>query len=177
MAEPLRLVRNTGETEHVVAEGPRDFQAFFEDEYPGLFGALCLVTRNRHEAEEIAQDAFLKVWERWDRVGAMDSPDGYLYRTAMNAFRKRYRRAVLALKSTLGIIPSDDAIEAVDARDATVRALAPLSDRQRAAVVLMDLLGYPSEEAARMLGVSASTLRNHASRAHAALKQTMGDER
>jgi len=135
------------------------------------------VTRNRHEAEEIAQDAFLKVWERWDRVGAMDSPAGYLYRTAMNAFRKRYRRAALALKATLGIIPVDDAIEAVDSRDATVRALAPLTERQRAAVVLTDLLGYPSDEAARMLGVSASTVRNHALRAHAALKKTMGEDR
>ena len=177
MAAPLRIVRNTEETEQLAAEGPRDFEAFFEDEYPRLFGALCLVTRNRHEAEEIAQDAFLKIWERWDRVGAMDEPVGYLYRTAMNAFRKRYRRAALALKATLGIIPSDDAIAGVDARDAAVRAMAPLSDRQRAAVVLMDLLGYPSEEAARMLGVSASTVRSHASRAHAALKQTMGEQR
>lgn len=177
MAEPLRLVKKPDEAEHVTAQGPRDFEAFFEDENPGLFGALCLVTRNRHEAEEIAQDAFLKVWERWDRVGAMEDPVGYLYRTAMNAFRKRYRRAALALKGTLGIIPSDDAIAAVDARDATVRAMAPLSDRQRAAVVLTDLLGYHSEEAARMLGVSPSTVRNHASRAHAVLKKTMGEQR
>ncbi len=177
MTYPLRIVRTPAETGNVTAEGPRDFEAFFEDEYPDLFGALCLVTRNRHEAEEIAQDAFLELWRRWDRVGAMDDPAGYLYRTAMNAFRKRYRRAALALKKTLKIIPSDDGIEAVDARDAAVRALAPLSDRQRVAVVLMDLLGYSSEEAARMLGVSASTIRNHASRAHAALKKTMGEQR
>jgi len=176
MAEPLRLVKSPEGIGQVTVEGPRDFEAFFEDENPRLFGALCLVTRNRHEAEEIAQDAFLKLWERWDRVGAMDDPTGYLYRTAMNAFRKRYRRAALALKATLGVIPSDDGIAAVDARDAAVRAMAPLTDRQRAAVVLLDLLGYPSEEAARMLGVSASTVRNHASRAHAALKKTMGEE-
>jgi DNA-directed RNA polymerase specialized sigma24 family protein len=40
-------------------------------------------------------------------------------------------------------------------------------------VVLVDLLGFRSEEAARMLGIRASTLRMHASRAHAALKETM----
>ena len=44
-----------------------------------LFTALCLVTGNRHEAEEIAQDAFLAVWERWERVSAMENPAGYLY--------------------------------------------------------------------------------------------------
>lgn len=57
-----------------------------------------------------------------------------------------------------------------------MRALATLSPRQRAAVVLTDLLGFPSEEAARMLRIRASTLRMHVSRAHAALKGTMSDD-
>ena len=41
-------------------------------------GALS-VTRNRFEAEELAQDASLSVYERWDRVAEMDDPTGYLY--------------------------------------------------------------------------------------------------
>jgi DNA-directed RNA polymerase specialized sigma24 family protein len=63
------------------------FRDFYEGNYPSLFGAMCLVTGNRADAEELVQDAFLKLWERWDRVAVMDSPVGYLYRTAMNAFR------------------------------------------------------------------------------------------
>ena len=94
----------------------------------------------------------------------------------MNAFRSRYRRTVLAARRTFGATPPDDATADVDALDAAVRALASLSPRQRAAVVLIDLLGYPSEEAARMLGIRASTVRMHVSRAHAALKETMTDE-
>ena len=104
----------------------------------------------------------------------MDDPRGYLYRTAMNVFRSRYRRAMLALKRSTGAAPTDDFAE-VEARDATVRALATLSPRQRAAVVLTDLLGFRSDEAAKMLGIRASTVRMHASRAHAALKVTMTD--
>ena len=65
-----------------------------------LYAHLCLITGNRAEAKELSQDAFLKVWERWDRVAGMEKPIGYLYRTAMNLFRKRYRRAVLALRKT-----------------------------------------------------------------------------
>ena len=152
------------------------FAGFFEREKAGLYGAMCLVTRDRHEAEEIVQDAFVRVLERWDRVGEMEDPRGYLYRTAMNVFRSRYRRATLVAKRTLGASQPDDGIAEVDARDATVRALAQLSPRQRAAVVLTDLLGFPSEEAARMLGIRASTLRTHASRAHATLKGTMSHE-
>jgi RNA polymerase sigma-70 factor (ECF subfamily) len=152
------------------------FEEFFEREKADLYGAMCLVTRDRHEAEEIVQDAFVRVLEHWGRVDALNDPRGYLYRTAMNVFRSRYRRAALAAKRTLSASQPDDGIAEVDARDATVRALASLSPRQRAAVVLTDLLGFPSEEAARMLGIRASTLRMHASRAHAALKGSMRDE-
>jgi RNA polymerase sigma-70 factor, ECF subfamily len=63
----------------------------------------------------------------------------------------------------------------VDERDATMRALADLSPQQRAAVVLVDLLDFSSEDAARILGIRASTVRMHASRAHKALKGTMQD--
>jgi RNA polymerase sigma factor (sigma-70 family) len=152
------------------------FEEFFVAERADLFGSLCLVTRNRHEAEELTQEAFVRVLERWDRVRELADPRGYLYRTAMNAFRSRYRRALLAAKRTMGVVPADREIGAVDDRDAAVRALAKLSPRQRAAVVLTDLLGYTSEEAAGMLGIRASTLRMHASRAHVALKETIRDE-
>jgi RNA polymerase sigma-70 factor (ECF subfamily) len=103
----------------------------------------------------------------------MDDPRAYLFRTAMNAFRTGYGRALLAAKRTMRVLPTDETITQIDERDAAVRALARLSPRQRAAVVLTDMLGFGSEEAARMLGIRASTLRMHASRAHAALKETM----
>ena len=151
------------------------FEEFFEREKAELYGALCLITRDRHEAEEITQDTFVRLLERWDRVGHLADPRGYLYRTAMNVVRSRYRRALLSAKRTLGVTQRDDAIAEVDARDVAVRALASLSPRQRAAVVLTDLLGYTSDEAAGMLGIRASTVRMHASRGHAALKVAMHD--
>ena len=67
----------------------RAFEAFYEAEARTLFRRLWLVTGNRAEAEELMQDAFLKVWERWDRVGGLDDPVGYLYRTALNRYRSR----------------------------------------------------------------------------------------
>jgi DNA-directed RNA polymerase specialized sigma24 family protein len=103
----------------------------------------------------------------------MDDPRAYLYRTAMNAFRSRYRRTLLVTGRMVGATPPDDEMAAVDELDATVRALARLSARQRAAVVLTDLLGFGSEDAARILGIRPSTLRMHASRAHAALREAM----
>jgi len=155
------------------ASAAATFEAFFEQQRDDLYRALWLVTRNRYEAEELTQDAFVRVLEHWDRVSSMENPRGYLYRTAMNAFRSSFGRAVLASRRTMGMVPLDDAIAEIDERDAAVRALAALSPRQRASVVLTDLLGFRSEEAARMLGIRASTLRMHASRAHAVLKESM----
>src|SRR5688572_23341004 len=74
------------------------FEAFFESEQRRLFGTLCLVTGNRSEAEELMQEAFLRVWERWDSVSSLNDPPGYLYRTAFNLLRNRLRRAARAAR-------------------------------------------------------------------------------
>jgi DNA-directed RNA polymerase specialized sigma24 family protein len=75
------------ETTELAAVADPSFEVFFEREKAELYSVLCVVTRNRLEAEELTQDAFVRLLERWDRVGKMADPRAYLYRTAMNAFR------------------------------------------------------------------------------------------
>jgi RNA polymerase sigma factor (sigma-70 family) len=161
-------------TQDTTVTGER-FEDFFELEHERLLRALYLVTGNRPEAEDIMQEAFVKVLERWDTVRFMDDPTGYLYRTAMNTFRKRLRRAKVAADRVPAAPATIDPIAGVDAHEAVMRALAGLSPRQRAAVVLTDLLGYRSEEAAKVLGIRASTVREHVAVGRAALRTTMGE--
>ena len=164
--------------ERVAASG---FEAFFHEQHDRLFRALWLMTRNRHEAEEIAQEAFLKLWERWEQVSAIPEPGpaGYLYRTAINAFRSRLRRARVAVRRAVGAMPKDDELALVESREAVVRALAPLPPMQRAAIVLLDVLGLSSEQAAEALGTKPVTVRVRASRGRQALREEMerNDER
>jgi len=141
-------------------EASRNFEVFYEAEAQTLFRRLWLVTGNRAEAEEIMQDAFLIVWQRWDRVTGMDDPVGYLYRTAMNLFRKRYRRAMLAVRRTVGLAPSNDDFSDADDRHVVRHVLAALPPRQRAALVLTELLGFTSKEAGDALGVTDATIRS-----------------
>jgi RNA polymerase sigma factor (sigma-70 family) len=152
-----------------------DFEGFFDNHHTALFQALWLVTRNRHEAEEVMQDAFLLVWERWDRVGSLSDPVGYLYRTAMNVFRSRVRRAKTAIRLAVGFLPVDDELAKVEEREDVLRILAPLTPRQRAAVVLTDLLGLTSEQAGAALRIKASTVRVLVARARAALRKELGE--
>ncbi|MGZ4150462.1 MAG: RNA polymerase sigma factor [Actinomycetota bacterium] len=154
---------------------PASFDEFFAAHHDRLYRALWIVTRDRQDAEELTQDAFLKVWERWERVGSLADPTGYLYRTAMNLFRNRRRRAALALRHAIGTLPRDDAIAAIDDRDAVVRALGACTPAQRAAIVLTDLLDLTSEEAARALRVRPSTVRVLSARARATLRTELGD--
>jgi len=146
------------------------FEDFFELEQERILRLLWLVTGSRQEAEDIVQDAFLRVWERWPQVSSMDSPTGYLHRAAMNIFRNRYRRARLGLRKVVGIEPPIDAFGAAEDRISVSSALAGLSPKQRAALVLTELLGYPADEAGRMLGVRGSTVRSLSSTARAALR-------
>jgi RNA polymerase sigma-70 factor (ECF subfamily) len=147
-----------------------DFEDLFASESRRLFGALCLITRDPHEAEDIGQEAFVRVFERWGEVRSMVDPVGYLYRVAMNVFRSRYRRASVATKRLLARAQSDD-IAGVDDRDAVNRMLGLLSPRQRAALVLTSVLDYSSDEAGEILGIPGSSIRVLTTRARATLRK------
>jgi RNA polymerase sigma factor (sigma-70 family) len=145
--------------ETTVTAAPPAFEDFFDAERARLLRALYLLTGNAQEAEEVLQDAFIAVWERWDRVGSMDDPVGYLYRTALNRHRSSVRRATRAARRAVGVAEGGDGFAEADERDALARALATLSPRRREAIVLTELLGHASAEAGRVMGVADATVR------------------
>jgi RNA polymerase sigma-70 factor (ECF subfamily) len=152
------------------------FHRFVEAESARFHGALRLLTRDRSEAEDLMQDAFLKVWERWEHVHALDDPAGYLYRTAMNLHRKHLRRVAVSLRHAIRPRPPRDQLDDVESRDVVLRTLATLTPRQRMSLVLTDLLDFSSEDAGRLMGVKATTVRVLASQGRAALRDSMGGE-
>jgi DNA-directed RNA polymerase specialized sigma24 family protein len=61
----------------------------FLDQHDRLYRALYFITGSSADAEELMQDALLKLWERWDRIHAIDDPVAQLSRVATNRFRMR----------------------------------------------------------------------------------------
>jgi RNA polymerase sigma-70 factor (ECF subfamily) len=176
MESHMRSVPEVAE-EATLAEQAPSFEEFYGANFRHVFTALCLVTGNRYEAEEIAQDSFLRVYERWDRIGALDDPIAYLFRVSMNTFRNRYRRAALGVRRTLSLAPAtSDDLAAVETHDEVVRLLRGLNRRRRAAVLLTTILDYSAEEAGRMLGLRASSVRSLTSRARAQMKHEVVDD-
>jgi RNA polymerase sigma-70 factor (ECF subfamily) len=159
--------------ESAVEDPAAAFEEFFAAERTRLHRALFAITGSRGEAEDIAQDAFVRVWERWDRVGTLGDPAGYLHRTAMNLFRDRRRRFVLSLKRAVHPSPDSNEYDAVEARSVAASVLGSLPPRQRAAVVLTEGLGYSAEEAGRMLGIKGSTVRALRHQARSNIRRSM----
>jgi RNA polymerase sigma-70 factor (ECF subfamily) len=149
------------------------FEEFFEQERVRLYRVLFAITGSRHEAEDISQDAFLRVWERWDRVAAMDEPSGYLHRVATNVFRDRRRRLMLGMRRAVRLAPPPDHLEAVETRTVASGLLASLTPRQRAAVVLTEALGYSADEAGALLGIKGSTVRALTYQARSSVQESM----
>jgi RNA polymerase sigma factor (sigma-70 family) len=157
-----------------VAEA-RAFEEFFLAEHQRLFQALYLLTGDRYEADDLAQEALLRAYERWDRVGAMDSPAGYVYRTALNLHRSRLRTLVVRARRVFAAVPAEDLSGSVAASHDVRRALAELPRRQREALILVEWLGLASEEAGRVLGIDASSVRGRLHRGRASLRDLLGD--
>jgi RNA polymerase sigma factor (sigma-70 family) len=150
------------------------FEDFFIAEHERLFKALYVLTGNREEADDLAQEALLRAYERWDRVGTMDSPAGYLYRTALNLHRNRLRGLLVRARRVFAAVPEEDPSVPLSASHDVRNAVAQLPRGQREALVLVDWLGLGSEEAGQVLGIEATSLRGRLHRAHATLRELLG---
>ena len=160
----------------VTPEASPDFRTFFEREHRGLFKTLYFVTGDRAEAADLMQDAFLKLWERWDRIETIEDPRAYLFRVALNGSKMRARAARRASRRAVPLGVVRDPYDDVDIREDVRRMLLRLTPRQRAALVLLDLYGYGSEDAARIMGIRPSTVRALATQGRAVLRSDGGPD-
>ena len=150
----------------------------FEDYVNGRGRALLrfayVLSHDADLAQDLVQDALVKVHPRWDRV---DAPDAYLRRAIVNDYcswkRRRASRDVVtdAVPETL---TSD---EGPEERDAMWQLLTELPRQQRAALVLRFYEGLDDGAIGRALGCSEATVRSHASKALATLRASAAGTR
>lgn len=117
---------------------------------------------------DAAQAALAYCWEHWSRVSAMDNPHGYLFRVGQNAARREYRP--VAVPGTV------EPVVQPEFEPQLMNALRTLTEHQRVAVLLIHGHGYPLTEAAEVLDVSVSTVRNHLRRGTEKLRHNLGVE-
>jgi RNA polymerase sigma-70 factor (ECF subfamily) len=149
---------------------PASFDDLFLDVHDRLYRALYFITGSAPDAEELMQDAFLKLWERWDRLDTIEDPTAYLFRVALNGVRMRARRARVATRNLLPTEAARDPFDDVNVREDVLRMLRSISPRQRAAIVLTEIFGYSSEQAGQIMGIQPTTVRVLASQGRTALR-------
>jgi RNA polymerase sigma factor (sigma-70 family) len=155
-----------------------EFAGFFRSHYAKLGKAIYLMSGNRSEAEDVAQEAFIKVYARWDRVRVMESPDGYLYQVAINLYR-RSRLATSSRTIPLAAVASgsiDDDTSSVDARVDLLRIVRRLPLEQREALVMVEWLGLDANAAAQVLGIAPASVRGRIFRARRTLRSVSRNE-
>ncbi|MCU1455189.1 MAG: sigma-70 family polymerase sigma factor [Acidimicrobiales bacterium] len=150
------------------------FEAWYRREHPRLLASMVVVTGDLGAAMEATDESFARAFERWDRVGAMASPGGWTYRTALHVVRRRERRRRLELR-LLGRIARADVAAPPEWSVEVFEALRALPPRQRTAVALRFVAGLPSTEVAVAMGVTEGTVASTLSDARARLALALAD--
>jgi RNA polymerase sigma-70 factor, ECF subfamily len=153
-----------------VARDAQDaFEAAVRPHYANLVRRLVLVLGDPHDAEDIAQDAYLKAYRSWDRFDGVDVR-AWLYTIALRlAFnqlrgRRRWLAAIGRIEPRTWADPADPDLSA---------ALGSLDARTRSALLLNLVDGYTHAEIARMLSVPEGTVASWISRGRMALRREL----
>ena len=136
-----------------------------------------LLTGNRAAAEDLAQEAFVKICGRFAHLREPERLGGYLFRTITNLARSRARRAQLHDRVVARQAPttSTEPVD-IDRREELWRALMKLPIRQRAAIFLRYYQDMSETQAADVLGCSPSAVKSLVAHAMQKLrKQVIGD--
>jgi RNA polymerase sigma-70 factor (sigma-E family) len=154
-----------------------DFAAYLAARQPSLLRTAYLLTGNRHDAEDLVQTAFAKLYLSWEKLRDQGSMDGYVRRILVNehnslwrrAWKKREHAADDTVLHGLGG-PHHDAYHDGVA-DALWDVVRTLPRKARAVVVLRYYEELSEAETAAVLGVSLGTVKSQTSRALATLRE------
>jgi RNA polymerase sigma factor (sigma-70 family) len=153
-----------------MAEG---FEARFDTLFRCAYQGAYKITGNRHDSEEIAQEALARSLVRWTKVEGY--AEAFVTRTAINLSIDRWRRH----DRHAGTRVSDHQLvhedPQADLRADLVDALQSLSRRQRDVVVLRYLMDVSERQVARTLGCTEGTVKQHAQRGLAVLRDRLGE--
>jgi RNA polymerase sigma-70 factor (ECF subfamily) len=150
-------------------------RALYVASYPRLVGVLAVAAGDRGEAEEVVQEAFIRLLPRWSKISRYDDPEAWVRKVAFRLLANRQRRARMARRLLWNERHEPEPVEAGDGLDVS-RALATLPFSQRQVVVLHHLLDLPVEQVAAELGVPVGTVKSRLARARAALAPLLGVE-
>ncbi len=142
------------------------FDDFFTTTHSPMYRLALLLTGSVVQAEEIVQEAYVKVFERWGKV---DDPPAYLRRAIVNRCTSWHRHRAVVIRTQHRVATAESYL---DRPDELTDAIARLPRRRRAVIVLRYYERSELHEISALLGISVGTVK---STLHRALAQLKGD--
>jgi hypothetical protein len=132
--EPLlaQLPFVDGDVERIDAL-PRSFESFFAETRDPMLRRASLLTGSASQAEEAVQESFVRVYERWSSI---DDPGAYLRRAVVNRCTSWHRHRAVVRRTDADVARAESYLDQPAETDELAAALAKLSGRRRAVVVL-----------------------------------------
>jgi RNA polymerase sigma-70 factor (sigma-E family) len=162
-----------------VRDYDEDFVEFVEARQAVLRRIAYAVCRDDARAEDVLQEALVKLYLAWSRVGGTGREEAYARRIIVNADLDQRRRPWHRRRTSVPVelldLPARDGATTED-RLELLAELRRLPAMQRRTVVLRYWLGFSVEATAHELSISEGTVKSHASRGLATLRQRLGEE-
>jgi len=150
------------------------FTDLYVSSFARLVGQVAVVTADAGAAEEAVQEAFGRLWARWDTVATYDRPEAWVRRVAINIAISRWRRMrrLMPLGRAARAAHEDDAVTRPDVQ----RALRSLPVRQRQALLLHHVVGLPVASVAAEMRVPEGTVKSWLARGRQSLQRMLDIE-
>jgi RNA polymerase sigma-70 factor (sigma-E family) len=163
---------------HDRADHESEFDAFVAGSGSRLLRTAYLLTGDQRAAEDLLQDALLRVWSRWSRVRAADHPLAYARRALVNTSVSRWRAArTRTAGERLVADPPEPAGAQQPGRDDELwQAVLALPPRQRAVMVLGYYEDLTDSDTADVLGCTVGTVKSQRAKALRSLRVRLAEE-
>ena len=155
----------------------REFGELVAGRSHALRRTAYLMCGDWHQAEDLVQITFIKLYRAWGRVNRHDDLDAYLRKTLLNACIDERRRPWRRRELPTSAPPDhpDHSAVLVHDRDLLVSGLRQIAPGQRAVLVLRFWEDLSVEETARVLGCSTGTVKSQTARGLVALRAVVGE--
>jgi RNA polymerase sigma-70 factor (sigma-E family) len=161
-----------------VSAGDESYVEFVEARQNALRRIAYAVCRDDARAEDVLQEAFVKLYLAWSRVQGTGREEAYVRRIIVNADLDQRRRPWHRRRSDVPLEAVDRAARSGAPAEERLELLAELRrlpPMQRRTVVLRYWLGFSVEDTAEELGISEGTVKSHSSRGLASLRARLGE--
>lgn len=149
-----------------------EFERVFRSAYRAVLQTSILVLQDRGRAEEVTQDAFLRLYERWGGAVAFERPEAWVRKVALrDAIRRAKRERVVPVMAADDARAASDRLPDID----LLRAVGELPAQQRAAVALHYLEDLPVDHVAGLMEIAPATVRQHLFQARSHLAHRLGE--